>query len=148
MARQRIQLTSTQELEENKILHGIKNGEFSKEEFHALPQEMKDKVNDMLFDLSSSEINLFHGTSALEFISIAAIRLLFRYKQDTPLSETDRALEKMLEEVLEMHQIGNQEVDMADWLFDYISYTKYKTAQILRNREEHIERKIKVTGNV
>lgn len=147
MARQRIQLTSSEQLEEGKILHGIKSGEFSKEEFNALPQEMKDKVNSMLFDLSSSEINLFHGTSALEFVSIAAIRLLFRYKQNTPLSETDRALEKMLEEVLEMHQLGNQNVDMSEWLFDYISYTKYKTGQILRNREEHIERKIKVTGN-
>lgn len=148
MARQHIQLLSSKELEEKKILHRITQGEFSKEEFEALPNEMQDRVNDMLFDLSSSGINLFHGTSALEFITIAAVRLMMQYKKDKPLSETDKKLEKMLEEVLEMHQVGNQGVSSEDWLFDYISYTKYKTAQILRNREEHIERKTKVTGNV
>lgn len=147
MARQHIQLTSPEELEEKQILQGIRNGQFSKEDFEKLPDEMKTKVNDILFELSSSEINLFHGTSALEFITIAAIRLLFRYKENTPLSETDKKLEKMLENILQMHQIGNQDVDPSDWLFDYTSYTEYKTAQILRNREEHIERKMKVTGN-
>lgn len=147
MARQRIQISTPEELEEKEILHRITNGEFSKEEFDELSKEKKDKVNDMLFELSSSGINLFHGTSALEFITIAGLRLLFQYQKNKPLTETDRKLEKMLEEILEMHQIGNQGVAPEDWLFDYISYTKYKTAQILRNREEHIERKTKVTGN-
>lgn len=147
MGKQRFQVSTPEQLEENKIMHLITQGEFSKEEFNALPDDMKKRVNEMLFELSSNSINLFHGTSALEFVTIAAVRLLMQYKKNKPLSETDKKLEKMLEEVLEMHQIGNQGVNPENWLFDYISYTKHKTEQILRNREEHIERKMKVTGN-
>lgn len=146
MARQRFQLTSNETLEKQQILHGIQSGTFSKEDFNDLSPEKQKEVNDLLFELSASGINLFHGTSALEFIVISALRIMFRYKENTPLSEDDRMLESFLEDILKRHELGNSDVASADWLFDYLSYAKFKTDQILLNREEHIERKRKVTG--
>ena len=148
MAVQRFNLLPEEEQKKEDLVSKIKRGEINPDNFSELPEGEQEKVNDILFDMASSQIDSNEGASTLEFILMSFIRIAYKKMNNVSLNSEDVKVEESLRRILNMHQITNEKVAMKDWLFDYMSYAEYKTAQFLQNREEHIERKKNVTGEV
>lgn len=146
MARERILLVPEETMEEKLIESRIKSGEINPEVFATLSQEEQSKINAILFKMASSGIDSNQGVSALEFITLASIRLLFKMVEHQGLTDDDLKIKESLNRIFQQHELLNSDVAMEDWLFDYMGYGEHKSAEILRNRKQHIERKLEVTG--
>lgn len=146
MARERISLIPEAVQEERSIESKIRSGEINPEIFATLPPEEQSKINGILFKMASSGIDSNQGVSALEFITLSSIRLLFKMVNHQGLTDDDMKIKASLDRIFKQHELLNSDVSMEDWLFDYMGYAEYKSGEILNNRKEHIERKIEVTG--
>ena len=147
MARERIVLIPEEEQEERVIEAKIKSGEINPETFSGMSATDQSKVNGILFKIASSGIDSNQGVSALEFITLSSIRILFKLVEKRGLTEDELKMKTSLDRIFKQHELLNDEVAMADWLFDYMGYAEFKSAEILKNRKDHIERKKEVTGH-
>lgn len=148
MARERISLISDEQRSALTLEQQIRTGEINPDTFASLSPEEQKQVNTLLFKMASEKVEPNQGTSALEFILFGFMRLVNKKLTGLALSEDEKAIEANLNRIMGMHQITNEEVQKSDWLFDYMGYAEMKSAEFLRNREEHIQRKQQVTGQV
>lgn len=148
MARERIALIPEAEQEERVLESKIKRGEINPETFSEMTPAEQSQVNGILFKMASSGIDSNQGVSALEFITLGSIRILFKLVEKRGLTDDDLKIKQALERIFAQHELLNDNVSMDDWLFDYMEYGQYKSAEILNNRKAHIDRKKEVTGRV
>ncbi len=148
MGRERITLITEAEATKVNYRKQIESGEMNPEEYNALSKEEQLIVTDVLFEMSSEKISPNQGTSALEFILFAFIRITNKKISGISLSPEDIEIEEQLKRITMNHQITSDNVSKNEWLFDYLSYAEYKSAQFLENRKEHIARKISAIGEV
>lgn len=148
MAREYISLVSDEVKKEATLESRIKSGELNPDNFHELSPEDQRQVNNILFKMASDKIDIHHGTSALEFVVMSALRLMTKRIDGLALSEEDQKIQKSLNAIMNMHDLANPTVPMDDWLFDYMAYAQHKTYETLQNRKDHIDRKVHTTGTV
>jgi hypothetical protein len=146
MARQRISLVSEEVKQQMDLESRILSGEINPENFAALSPEEQTQVNSILFQMASRKIDPNQGASALEFILFGFMRIMTKKISGLALTEDEQAIDASLNRIMSQHEITNQEMYKADWLFDYMGYAELKSAEFLQNRKEHIQRKTQVTG--
>lgn len=148
MARERISLVSD-EVKQNLDLEArIRSGEINPDNFDLLSPEEQKNVNNLLFQMASKKIDPNQGASALEFILFGFMRIMMKKVNGLALSVDEKEIEASLNRIMNNHEITNQEVEKASWLFDYMGYAELKAYEFLQNRKEHIQRKTQVTGRV
>lgn len=145
MARERINLISDHEKEIEDLRLAIKNGIITKDNYEQYSTETQEKIKNVLFEISTENIDANEGASTLEFILMSFMRIVMKKMDGELLSAEDLIIEDQLRSIMRLHEITNG-TERKQWLFDYMGYAEYKTAQFLNNRKEHIERKKKVTG--
>lgn len=145
MARERINLISDHEKEIENLRLAIKNGSITKENFDSYSAGTQEKIKNVLFEISTENINANEGSSTLEFILMGFMRIAMKRMDGELLSAEDLVIQDELRSIMRLHEITNG-MERKQWLFDYMGYAEYKTAQFLKNRKDHIERKRKVTG--
>ena len=146
MARQRISLVSDEVKQELDLESRIRSGEINPETFEQLSPEEQTQVNNLLFKMASEKVEPNQGTSALEFILFGFMRIMNKRVNGMSLTEEEKTIEESLQRIMNLHQITNVDVEKSQWLFDYMAYAEAKSAEFLRNREEHIARKQQITG--
>lgn len=146
MARELISLVPDKERYELTLEARVLSGEITAENFNELPEEEQKYVNSILFKMASDQIEPNQGTSAIEFILFAFMRITNKKVNGIGLTAEDREIEEGLNRILQSHQITNSQTFKKDWLFDYMQYAEVKSTEFLKNRLEHIERKKQVTG--
>lgn len=135
MGIEKIQIKSDSEIEKDRIKEVILNGEMDR------LLENKEEAKEILFNLASENINLYHGVSALEFIIIGSLRVLNKQVNNLPFNETDLKIKETLDEVLSNHELSDETISSADWKMDYLSYIKRNSMKVLQNRDAYIEKK-------
>ena len=145
MARERFNLISDQEKEVQDLRTAIKEGVITKENFEKYDTATQEKIKNILFEISTENIDANEGASTLEFILMSFLRIAMKKMDGEPLEAEDLIIEDELRTIMRLHDITNGTA-RSQWLFDYMSYAQYKTSQFLSNRKEHIERKKNVTG--
>lgn len=146
MARERIALVADEVKREDDIRRQIETGEMNPEVYATLSDDEKTAVSNILFEMSSEKIEPNQGTSALEFILFAFMRITNKKLAGMSLTAEDQEVEDALQTILGNHQITDDTTPKADWLFDYMSYAQAKSAEFLQNRAEHIDRKKSTIG--
>lgn len=146
MARERISLVPDEVKAEVSLEGRIRSGDIHAENFNELTKEEQATVKTLLFKMASEQINPNQGTSALEFILMGFIRIMNKKVSGMAFTEDDKEIEASLQRIMQSHELTNPEIQKTDWLFDYMKYAETKSAEFLRNRKEHIERKITTTG--
>jgi hypothetical protein len=148
MARQRFSLVPDEVKQELVLESKIRNGEINPENFHQLTPEEQKKVHEILFKIASDKVNPNIGASVLEFVVFAFMRIMNKKVNGLALTAEDLEIKKSLDRIMEMHQITNDNISKQDWYFDYMAYAEEKAQAILQNREEHVNRKRQVIGEV
>lgn len=140
--RERFVFVNKEEEKRLELKDQIKRGILTREVFEQLPEKEQHTVKDILFEMSSENVNVFHSLSVLEFVLIANMRL--QLKGDN-LNEDDIKIQEALSEFISAHELGDPSKSINDWSIDYLSYIKKQTALVLENRRDHIERKRSLT---
>lgn len=148
MAKERITLVSDDVKRQLDLESQIRAGLITPDSFTTLSAEDQTEVNNILFKIASEQVEPNQGTSALEFILFGFMRVMMKKIQGLSLNTQDKKVEESLNRIMARHDITNQDVDMSQWLFDYMGYAELKSNEFLKNREEHIARKQQVTGRV
>jgi hypothetical protein len=148
MARQRFSLVPDEVKQELILESKIRNGEINPDNFHQLTPEEQKKVQEILFRIASDKVNPNIGASTLEFVVFAFMRIAYKQLKGLALTAEDQEIKESLERIMQMHQITNDNISKQDWYFDYMKYAEEKAQAILKNREEHIERKRQIMGYV
>jgi hypothetical protein len=146
MARERISLVSEEVKSQATLEARIQSGEINQENFNELTPAEQAQVNELLFKMASEKIEPNQGLSAIEFILIGHLRVMSKKINGLALTPDEQSIEESLNNILDMHQLGNPAVAKSDWLFDYMGYAEVKAGEFLQNRKEHIERKAHITG--
>lgn len=146
MARERISLVSEEVKAEVTLEARIRSGEINAGNFGELSTQEQSQVNGLLFKMASSKIDPNQGASALEFVLFGFMRIMSKKISGLALSEDEKEIEASINRIMEGHELTNPSVAKVNWLFDYMGYAELKSAEFLRNRKEHIERKTQVTG--
>ena len=146
MGKERIQLVSDEVLKKTSLRAELKNGTYTKEDYAKADAAEQRLVKDLLFDIAIEPVNPHHGASAIEFMVFAGLRLMMKHHDGTGFTEEDFKIQEQLREVLAIHELSNGEVDKEDFLFDYLEYAKFVASGVLENRQQHIERKVAITG--
>jgi hypothetical protein len=148
MARQRFSLIPEDTKQEVILESKIRNGEIHADNFHELDPEEQKLVQKILFKMASEKVEPNIGASCLEFVLFAFMRLMHKQWNGIPFNEDDKAIQESLQRIMNMHQITNYQIPKQDWFFDYMAYAEEKAREILKNREEHVQRKLQVIGEV
>jgi hypothetical protein len=148
MARERISLIPEEMKQQLSLEQRIINGDINPDNIQILSVEEQKQVGEVLFKIASEKVEPNQGTSALEFILFAFMRIMMKKVNGQALTSEDRQIEQELNNIINMHELSSGKVARSNWLFDYMGYAQLKANEFLRNREEHIERKKKVMGNV
>lgn len=146
MAKERIQLVTDEVARKTTLRAKLKNGSYTKEDYEVADDIEKGLVKDLLFDIAIEPVNPHHGASAIEFMVFAGLRLMMRKFDGVGFTEDDFKIEAQLREILKMHELSSGDVDKDDFLFDYLEYAKYMAQGVIHNREQHIARKVAITG--
>jgi hypothetical protein len=146
MARERISLVSEEVKKQQDLEESIRSGEINPETFSELSAEQQAEVNGILFKMASEKVEPNQGTSALEFILFGFMRIMHKRIHGMSLTRDEKEIEQSLDKIMSNHEITNTETAKKDWLFDYMGYAEAKSDEFLRNREEHITRKLEITG--
>lgn len=141
MAVERIQLVPDEVLKKETIKEKVLKGEITKENFDDLSEDEQEKVKDILFDMASEEINLFHGVSSLEFILMGTLRVINKQMNNIALTETDEYIKDTLSRITEKHELSNTNFAKEDWLMDYMAYAEGNATKILENRMNYLSQK-------
>ena len=141
MAVERIQLVPDEVLKKETIKEKVLKGEITKENFDDLSEAEQEKVKDILFDMASEEINLFHGVSSLEFIMMGALRIMNKEMNNVSLTETDLYIKETLQRIMKKHELSNTDFAKEDWLMDYMAYAEGNATKILENRMNYLSQK-------
>lgn len=141
MTVQKIQLVPDEILNEQNLKERVMRGEITKDNYETLSEKEQNKVKDILFDIASENVNIYHGASSLEFILIGALRIIKREMNGLPLTETDLEIKESLDRILEMHELGNENSSKENWLMDYMGYAEAKSKKFLDNRKNYINSK-------
>lgn len=126
MTVEHFQLVPNATLEKQNLKGQILNKEITKENFGSLSSDDQLKVKDILFDISTENIDSNEGASTLEFILMAFIRLTNKKLNGESLNSEDVQIEKELNEILATHDLANGTA-RKEWPFNYMSYAQYKT---------------------
>lgn len=148
MARQRISLVPDEVKKQETLESRILSGEINASNFAELSPEDQKQVNQILFKMASEKVDPNVGVSSLEFLIFAFMRIANKKLNGIPLNSEDLIIQESLNQILEMHEITNDNISKENWLFDYMAYAVANAEQILENRKEHIQRKQQVTGKV
>lgn len=146
VARERIVLVPEEVKKETSLESKIRSGELDADKYASLPEEEQKKVLEILFKIASEKIDPHQGNSVLEFILFGFIRIINKKIKGLSLTQEDKKIEESLNNIFEMHDITNKNKLRSEWLFNYMSYAEKKSEEILRNRQEHVLRKTRVTG--
>jgi hypothetical protein len=148
MARERISLVPEEVKTESTIRAQILNGEITPEVFATLSAEEQSLVNKVLFQIASEKVNPNVGASVLEFVLFSFMRIATKKMNGLSLTAEDQEIEASLNRIMGLHEITDSQTPKGNWMFDYLSYAEEKAAEILRNRMEHVTRKIHTIGQV
>ncbi|MCD7910940.1 hypothetical protein KC480_05295 [Bacillus velezensis] len=148
MPRERVVLISDEVKKEVALESQIKSGELDFNKYSTLPEEEKKKVMEILFKIASEKVDPHQGNSALEFILFGFMRIINKQVKGLSLTQEDKNIEESLNRIFEMHDITNKNKLRSEWLFDYMGYAEKKSEEILQNRQDHVLRKTRITGNV
>ena len=142
MVRERFVFINKEEQTKLELKNQIQEGTLTKEVFDQLPKSQQEVVKDLLFEISSEKVNVFHSLSVLEFMLMASMRLQLREGEFT---EDDLKIKEAMKEFIEAHELGDASKPISEWTIDYIAYIKKQTALVIKNRSDHIERKRSIT---
>lgn len=145
MMRERFVFINKEEESKLKIKHDLEEGKLTKEKFDQLSSEDQEIAKDLLFELASEKVNVFHSLSVLEFMIIASMRLQLKEDELTGLTEDDIKIKEAMKEFVEAHELGDTSKPISEWTIDYLAYIKKQTALVIKNRGDHIERKRSLT---
>ena len=148
MARKRISLVDENTRKHLTWEQKIRSGVVNPDNFHELSPDDQQKVNHVLFEMASREINPNQGSSTIEFVLFSFMRIMSKRVEGRSLNSQDLRIKASLDRIMEMHEITNTKMPIEKWLFDYMRYAEMKASSILQNRKDHIDRKKKVTGSV
>ena len=140
--RERFVFVNKEEENKLKIKHDLEEGQLTKEKFDQLSRDDQEIAKDLLFELASEKINVFHSLSVLEFMIIASMRLQLREGEFT---EDDLKIKEAMKEFVEAHELGDSSKPISEWRIDYFAYIKKQTALVVKNRSDHIDRKRSIT---
>ncbi|MGF0347775.1 hypothetical protein ACQR3P_29465 [Rhodococcus sp. IEGM1300] len=146
MAKERIQLVSDEVARKTSLRAQLKSGGYTKEDYDKADTVEKGLVKELLFDIAIEPVNPHHGASAIEFMVFAGLRLMMKKFDGVGYTQEDFEIDRQLREILKIHELSNGEVDKADFLFDYLSYAQHVATGVIANREQHIARKVAITG--
>lgn len=146
MGKERIQLVSDEVLKKASLRAELKNGGYTKEDYEQADATEQRLVKDLLFDIAIEPVNPHHAASAIEFMVFAGLRLMMKHHDGVGFTEEDFKIQEQLRELLSIHELSNGEVDSEDFLFNYLAYAKFVATGVLDNREQHIARKVAITG--
>jgi|SRR5579875_1461117 len=148
MARQRFSLVPDEVKQEAEIRSKIESGEINPEVYASMPVDQQAIVNNILFKIASEKVEPNQGTSALEFVLFAFMRIMNKKVNGISLTAEDQEISDALDQILSLHQITDGQTPKSEWLFDYMGYAYVKAKEFLENRKEHIQRKEQVMGTV
>lgn len=146
MAKERIQLVSDEVARKTTLRAKLKSGSYTKEDFDQADTVEKGLVKELLFDIAIEPVNPHHGASAIEFMVFAGLRLMMKKFDGVGYTQEDFEIDRQLREILKIHELSSGDVDKADFLFDYLSYAQHVATGVIANREQHIARKVAITG--
>lgn len=140
--RERFIFINKEEQTKLELKNQIQEGKLTKEVFDQLPKSEQEVVKDLLFEISSEKVNVFHSLSVLEFMLMASMRLQLR---EGKFTEDDLKIKEAMKEFIEAHELGDASKPISEWTIDYIAYIKKQTALVVKNRGDHIDRKRSIT---
>lgn len=140
--RERFTFINKEEQTKLELKSQIQEGTLTKEVFDQLPKDEQEVVKELLFEVSSEKVNVFHSLSVLEFMLMASMRLQLK---DGEWTEDDLKIKEAMNEFIKAHEIGDSSKPINEWTIDYLAYIKKQTALVSENRRDHIERKRSLT---
>ena len=142
MMRERFVFINKEEQTKLELKNQIQDGTLTKEVFDQLSKSEQEVVKELLFEVSSEKVNVFHSLSVLEFMLMASMRLQLREGEFT---EDDLKIKEAMKEFIEAHELGDASKPISEWTIDYIAYIKKQTALVVKNRSDHVDRKRSIT---
>ena len=140
--RERFVFINKEEQTKLELKNQIQDGTLTKEVFDQLSKSEQEVVKELLFEVSSEKVNVFHSLAVLEFMLMASMRLQLREGEFT---EDDLKIKEAMKEFIEAHELGDASKPISEWTIDYIAYIKKQTALVVKNRSDHVDRKRSIT---
>lgn len=142
MAREKIQLISDIELQQQTIKYQIQNNLITHEDYLSKSPEEQQLIAKILFEEYANKIEFHISLAALEYMVFALAKIFIKKDSGQGLNATEQEFYDSLKNIVNSHEMSIEGADNY-----YLNYIQNQLDVVLLNRQEYKSKKNNIMGD-